>query len=253
MQYTLSIEPAAPVVTIHRRLLAAFGTPFPALRLDPLSQLVLGLVNVRTRDEVAQVAFENLLLAFKGWDRLQYAASDDLEPIITKVAFPEKKAVTLPAALRAITARRGRLTLDFLEELPTDAARAWLKDIPSVGPKTSASVLNSSTLERRALVVDTQHQRVAKRLGLTPPQGSDEKIAAELDGQMPAIWTAEDISDHHRLMKQLGQTHCRPKAPSCSSCPLLSLCPTGQSRHIRPTRRIPRDDGTQPAYAALSP
>lgn len=243
---------AAPVVTIHRRLLTAFDTPFPALRLDPVSQLILAIMTVRTRDAVARAAFKALVAAFQGWDRLQYAAPGAVESIIRKVAFAEKKAITLTAALRAITARRGRLTLDFLDELPTDAARAWLTDIPGVGPKISASVLNFSTLERRALVVDTHHKRAAKRLRLIPRQANDDKASVLLNDQMPAIWTAEDFSDHHRLMKQLGRTHCTSTAPSCRSCPLLSLCPTGQLRTAPPLRRIAKDGFAEPAFAAPS-
>lgn len=250
MQYALPIAVAAPVVTIHRRLLTAFGVPVPAKRLDPVSQLVLALLNVRTSDEVARTAFEALLSEFDSWDRLQYAAPDAVEPVIRAVAFADKKAVTLPAALRSITARRGHLTLDFLDELPTDAARAWLQDIPSVGPKVSASVLNLSTLERRTLVVDTHHHRVAKRLRLAPRWGNSEKMSALLGGQMPSIWTAEDISDHHGLMKQLGQTYCTRTAPSCDACPLLTLCPTGQQRLALPAIRRLNDGRTAPAFAA---
>lgn len=252
MQYTLSIGAAAPTITIHRRLLAAFGAPLPPLRLDPLSQLVLALINVRTRDEVARAAFAGLALKFRSWDRLQHAAPDVIEPIIDRVTFPEKKSVTLPAALRAITARRGRLTLDFLDELPTDAARAWLTDIPGVGPKISASVLNFSTLQRRALVVDTHCKRVAKRLRLVPRPANDEKVSALMDDQMPSIWTAEDIFDHHRLLKQLGQTHCTATTPSCRSCPLRSLCPTGQARWAAPAKRLSDDRFAEPVMAVSS-
>jgi len=250
MQYALPNGVAAPVVTIHRRLLTAFDTPVPAKRLDPVSQLVLALLNVRTSDEAARTAFDDLLLEFGCWDRLQYTAPGSVEPVIRAVVFPEKKAVTLPTALRSITARRGSLTLDFLDELPTEAAWAWLKDIPGVSTKVGASVLNLSTLERRTLVVDTHHHRVAKRLRLAPRWGNDEKTSTMLGSQMPSIWTAEDFSDHHGLMKQLGQTYCAPTAPSCGACPLLALCPTGQRRMAQPAPRISRDRFVAPGFAA---
>jgi endonuclease-3 len=253
MQYALSIGAAAPVVTIHRRLLTAFGIPVPAKRLAPVSQLVLALLNVRTSDGIARAAFEALSDRFGHWDWLQYAAPDAVEPIIRTVTFAEKKAVTLPAALRSITARRGRLTLDFLDELPTDAARAWLMDVPGVGPKVSASVLNLSTLDRRALVVDTHHTRVAKRLRLAPRWSNTDKTSALLDSQMPSIWTAEDMADHHELMKRLGQSFCSRTAPSCDACPLLSLCPTGQRRVTTSATRRLTNGHPAPVFAASSP
>ena len=49
---------------------------------------------------------------------------------------------------------------------------------------------------------------------------------------LPEEWTAEDMDEHHLLVKRLGQVLCRPKNPNCSECPVRDTCewPKAQPR-----------------------
>lgn len=93
----------------------------------------------------------------------------------------------------------------------------------------SAAVLNFSTLRKRVMVVDCHHFRVAKRLGLLLESTRFPAAQRVLMNQhVPDAWTADDLDDHHSLMKLHGQTFCRHRAPLCRACPLRKLCPIGR-------------------------
>jgi endonuclease III len=224
VQLALPLSLSRPVVEVHYRLLAAYGPPPEWVRLDPVSQLILSLLGSRTRGDVSKMVFHALCERFRDWESLRDAPLAAIEPLLRPVTFAEKKVVWLPAALRSITTRRGRLDLIFLVDWPVKAARGWLETLPGVGPKVSAAVVNFSTLRMRALVVDTHHLRVAKRLNLLPP-ATDAAVAHRLlMRQLPTDWTADDLDTHHTLMKLHGQRFCRHAAPICSPCPLRDLC-----------------------------
>jgi len=211
---------------VHHRLLGRFGKPGPWFHPDPLSQLVLGLVGGRTPEAVSLAAYRDLVRKFASWTALRDAPVEDIRAVIGRVTFAEVKAVRLRQALQQVTERRGRLTLDFLQTLDPASAMGWLMQLPGVGPKTAAVTLNFSTLRMRALVIDTHHLRVVRRLRLVPDRARFEQAFDQLMSQLPAEWGPGDIDDHHQLMKRLGQTTCHHGNPQCGHCPLFSLCPS---------------------------
>lgn len=212
--------------TVHTRLLARFGKPGPWLHLDPVSQFAMGMIGGRTREQESRAAFEALSRRFRDWEAVRDAPCDVLRAAIAPVNFAERKAPRMQAALRAITMLRRRIELDFLRDLPVDAALAWLEQLPGVGRKVSAATLNFSTLRMRSLVVDTHHLRIVRRLGLIRPHATYEEAYRRLMPRLPEHWTASELDDHHQLLKRLGQTVCRHEAPRCDCCPLRDLCPS---------------------------
>ena len=71
----------------------------------------------------------------------------------------------------------GNLSLDFIKNWSVEKVRKWLEEIPGIGVKTSAAILNFSKVRMRALVVDPHHLRVAQRLGIIPAKCSLDKGA----------------------------------------------------------------------------
>ena len=133
--------------------------------------------------------------------------------------------------LRAITERRGgELSLDFLADWPVLEARAWLEELPGVGPKTSAATLLFSRLRKPALPVDSHHHRVAARLGLIPAGVAVGPSHAVLEAQLPADWSAQQVYDNHEALMLHGQRCCFVRNPACRRCPVLDLCPYGRAR-----------------------
>lgn len=213
---------------VHTRLLARFGRPGPWQALDPVSQFVMGMIGGRTRESESRAAFEALRRQFADWEAVRDAPGPAIHATIAPVNFAEIKAPRLQEALHAITSLRRRIDLDFLGDLAVDTALAWLERIPGVGRKVSAATLNFSTLRMRALVVDTHHLRVVRRLGLTRPHAQYEEAYRRLMPRLPPGWGADELDDHHQLFKRLGQTICRADGSRCRMCPLWDICPSFQ-------------------------
>jgi endonuclease-3 len=150
----------------------------------------------------------------------------EVERALAGITFAEEKAQRIQTALKAITARVGTLTLDFLAKYRTDKIRDWLEQFEGVGNQVSAAVVNFSTLRRRALCVDAHHLRVTQRLALTA-RADAATTEERLMRLVPADWSAEMLDEHHALIKIHGQTLCTFADPQCGRCPLLPRCPFG--------------------------
>ncbi len=221
----------AKALEIQRRLCAVYGCPIPYFHhLDPLSELISSLLSHRTRNHDSGVAFKALRARFPTWHEVMEAPLALVQDTIAAVTWPEQKAPRIQLVLREIMRRHGELSLAFLGDLPVDKARAWLQDLPGVGPKTSAATLLFSLLRMPALPIDSHHYRVAMRTGLIGPKVSEARSHVILAGQLPPDWPAQEVYDNHEVMMIHGQRCCFAARPACARCPLLDLCPEGQSR-----------------------
>ncbi len=228
----------ARLIRIDAALAAAFGPPPRWLYPDPVEVLVLALLSARTRDEVALAAHRVLRLRFPRWEDLIEADPAVVERLIGRTTWPDRKTLHLQEALRALQAARGRLELDFLAGLGVEAATAWLRTLPGVGPKTASCVLLFSRLRLRALPVSTGHHRTAKRLGLISRRAGAEAAHEPLLAMLPPDWDNDRIERHHWLVKRLGHDHCTDRRPRCGSCPVRELCPSRGRILPAPEHRI---------------
>ena len=224
MQLSFDLEAAPLLPQLRARLVEFYGPQQPTRRLDPLSQLIKSIINSRTYDQVSWPAFVRLREAFPDWAELAQAAPKDIEALIAPVTHADAKAKQLPILIRVLAMRPGGLDLGFLGEHGVDQAMAWLRDLPGVGPMSAAATLNFSTLNMRALVVDTHTHRVTKRLGLTSRTGDAAQAYETLMSLVPAGWTAEDLFELHWLLKGLGQDICADPMALCGRCPLKASC-----------------------------
>ncbi|MEX0786514.1 MAG: endonuclease III, partial [Dehalococcoidia bacterium] len=121
---------------------------------DPIAELVLTLLSQNTSDSNSGRAFIRLLNEYPDWESLLDADVKKIERAIQPGGLAPTKAPRLQALLRGVKTRVGSLDLSFLNDLPLEEARAWLRSLPGVGPKTAACVLLFS-LGMPALPVDT--------------------------------------------------------------------------------------------------
>ena len=105
--------------------------------------------------------------------------------------------------------------------MPLSEAKAWLKRLPGVGPKTAAIVLCFS-LGMPAMPVDTHVFRVARRLGFVGPKASAEQAHDILEAVVPD----EDVYRFHMLLISHGRTTCKARRPLCLECVLGEICPS---------------------------
>ena len=217
------------LLEVHARLCAVYGCPIPHFHnLDPLDELVSSLLSHRTKNADSARAFKQLRARFATWHDVLNADVSEVETAIAPATWPEQKAPRLQEVLRQIQEKCGELSLDFIESLDVSAARAWLEQLPGVGPKTSAAVLCFSRLHRRALPVDSHHHRVAIRLGIIPAKLAVGPSHAVLEAMLPPDWDAQQVYDNHEVLMLHGQKICHHFSPQCGKCVLLDLCPTGQ-------------------------
>jgi len=188
-----------------------------------MTELVLTILSQNTSDTNSGRAFMRLKKRFPTWEALMAAPTDEIETTITVGGLARIKAPRIKAALEAVHEKRDGFDIDFLRDLPLEEAKAWLRELNGVGPKTAACVLMFA-LGRPALPVDTHVHRVAQRLGLVPPKASAEKAHDILE----AMLAPEEVYPLHIMLIKHGRRLCSAQRPRCEDCPLLDGCPAGQ-------------------------
>lgn len=205
---------------IDARLTAYYGEPAPRGRADPLSELVAVVLSQHTSDLNSERAFESLRARYPSWEAVRTAPTPELAEVIRSGGLAQIKAPRIQRILTQILEARATLSLDFLVDLPLDAARAFLRGLDGVGPKSAACVLLFS-LDKPAMPVDTHVHRVARRLGLIDARTSAEAAHAELERMVPAA----DVYRFHVNLIQHGRQICKAQRPRCAVCPVNTLCP----------------------------
>jgi endonuclease-3 len=112
----------------------------------------------------------------------------------------------------------------------------WLEELPGVGMRNAATVLNFSKLRKRAFSVDTHQLRVGERLGFLPPGADAARGFATFMRLAPDAWDGDDLYELHWLIKLHGQGRCRHARPVCAGCPLAQIC---ASKRDRTGRNLP--------------
>ncbi len=192
---------------------------------DPLSELILTLLSQNTSGQNTRRAFSSLRERFESWEAVAEASVEDIAQAIKGGGLAQVKAARIKAILETIRRERGGLDLSFLAELPLPEAKAWLRKLPGVGPKTVACVLLFS-LGRPVLPVDTHVYRVSRRLGLISAKVSPERAQEELERQLPP----EEFERFHLNLIEHGRRVCRARRPRCEVCILRQECPEGSAK-----------------------
>jgi endonuclease-3 len=213
---------------ISAKLIALYGKPEWKPRYAPIDELVDCILSQSTTDANRDRAFAALKARFPDWESVRDAPTEAVVEAIRPAGLANQKAPRIQNALRHITRERGSLTLDFLAEMETEAAKAWLTAIDGVGPKTAAIVL-CFAFGKPAFPVDTHVYRVSKRLGLIGEKVSAEAAHAELEALIPP----EEYYPAHLNLIAHGRALCRARKPHCERCPLTDEC-----RHFQASQPI---------------
>lgn len=212
-------------------LIAAFGRIIrPAdKRRSPEWVLVHGVIGAQTKTAASNASTDGLLAEFGSWEAVAELALDALEARLQRQTFPNVAAKRLKDCLGAIIAERGAVDLSHLSAMDLPEAMAWLERLPGVARKNSAGVMNASTFDRKAMVIDGHHRRIMQRMGIVSAKADTARTYDTLMPILPGEWSAADMDEHHLLLKKLGQTFCRVRKPQCEGCPVRGHCKTGTS------------------------
>ena len=232
MQLDLGSDPRTDILRrTQAALIERFGRIIrpPDKRRSPEWVLVHGVIGAQTKTAASNASTDGLLDEYGSWEAVASASADDLEARLQRQTFPSVAAKRLKDSLQAIIDQRGAVDLRHLSNLETADAMAWLETLPGVARKNSAGVMNASTFNRRAMVIDGHHRRIMQRMGIVPAKADTAKTYDALMPIVPEEWSAEDMDEHHLLLKKLGQTFCRPRKAECEGCPVRADCKTGSS------------------------
>lgn len=225
MQRSFDFGVDSDVMRMRDQLVGHFGEYSPAPKRTPIAQLVKSLISSRTHDEVSLLAFIRLTNRYTSWSALADAPVEDVQRIISEVTFADIKAKRLHLSLCTVRNSNPKFDLQFLSRESTPDAINWLEQLPGVGRKVSAAVLNFSTLRFPALVIDTHVLRVLRRYGMVSAK-SDTVTAYGIMMSATSGWSASELTELHDLLKRLGKTHCRHHVAQCQGCPLRYDCVT---------------------------
>jgi endonuclease-3 len=205
------------------RLLAERYGPFPQEpRLDAAHELVFTILSQHTSDTNSERAFRRLMTRFNTLEAVAQADVKDIEESISAGGLARVKAPRIKQILnRVLELNRGSLDLSFLREMPLEDAKAWLRQLPGIGPK-SAGIILSFALGMPAMAIDTHIYRVCQRLGLIGPKVNAEK-AHEI---MEAAVEPEQVFPFHIAFITHGRQVCKAQRPRCGECTIAYGCPS---------------------------
>jgi endonuclease-3 len=186
---------------------------------EPLGALVMTILSQHTSDRNSERAYDSLRRRFPDWDAVRGAPVGEIADAIRPGGLADAKAPRIQAVLEQIREKAGATNLDFLDEMPTGEAKAYLEAFHGVGPKTAACVLMFS-LGRPVLPVDTHVFRVSHRLGLIPKRLGEAKAHDALQ----ALLRPEQVYPFHMHTIRHGRRVCLAQRPRCAACVLSERC-----------------------------
>jgi len=209
----------AKYAPISAALTEVYGRLDWARNQDGMDELISCILSQSTNDINRDRAFARLKERFPDWEAVRFAELEDLIDAVRPAGLANQKAPRIQNALEVIFEKAGAYSIDFLNDLSLDEAKAWLVSLKGIGPKTAAIVL-CFAYGRPAFPVDTHIYRVSKRVGFLP-----EKLSADdAHPVMEAIAPPEDYYQFHIQLIQHGRDTCHARKPACERCSLVDHC-----------------------------
>ncbi len=151
---------------------------------------------------------------------------EDLERLVRPAGFFRQKASRLKLFVGHLFDRHGG---DFRAMLcgPLEEVRGELLSLNGIGPETADSILLYAG-NHPTFVVDAYTRRLFCRLGILQGDEGYEAIRSLFMENLPH--SADLFNEYHALIVEECKKFCSKVKPLCSQCPLLLLCPFGESR-----------------------
>ncbi|MEM2224763.1 MAG: endonuclease III [Candidatus Caldarchaeum sp.] len=198
------------VVKILEKRYLTGSKPEHVSDVDPFKILVGALLSHRTRDEMTDIAYNELFNRYKNPAELADADVREIAKTIKRVGFYRQKAKRIKKIARIIYGERGGRVPESREEL---------MKLPGVGPKTADIVL-SAAFSKPEVAVDTHVQAVAVRLGIASEKAGYEEIKRNIT----TLAAEEDLPIINHLFVSFGREVCKKPRPKCSICPITTFC-----------------------------
>jgi A/G-specific adenine glycosylase len=106
---------------------------------------------------------------------------------------------------------------------PPRTAAAW-RELPGVGPYTSAAIASIAQAEPVACVDGNVVRILARLIGDGTEYRDSASAAKAFTPLAEALINASAPGDHNQAMMELGATICLKHAPACLGCPVRAWC-----------------------------
>ena len=209
----------AKYAPIAARLFEVYGRIDWQRDQSPVDELISCVLSQSTTDTNRDRGFAALKARYGSWADVHHAPPQDVIDTIRSAGLANQKGPRIQGILGRVYAERGAYNIDFLADLPIDAAKTWLESLDGVGPKTAAIVL-CFAFGRPAFPVDTHIHRVSRRVGFIPDTMSAEKAHPVMEAIVPP----EKYYEFHIQLIQHGRETCQARSPRCERCPLTEYC-----------------------------
>ncbi len=218
---------------INQRLKEYYGEPERPTELTGIEYLVETILSQNTNDINRDKAFKNLQEKYDSWEKVENLDRDELIDTIRVAGLGPTKAERIQESLRIVREDQGEYSLEFINDMSIEDGKAWLTEIPGIGPKTAAIIL-CFHFGKPVMPVDTHVHRISQRLGLVPEGVSRTKSHDLLEERVP-----NDIKyEFHRLLIDHGRKHCKAQHATCCEGPLADLCSNCEEINSRDELRI---------------
>ncbi|WP_372910056.1 endonuclease III [Salinigranum sp.] len=197
---------------------------------DGFECLVRTILSQNTSDKASQPAHDSLVTRYGPADELAEnlaaAPQDELAETISSAGlYNQKSEVIVRTAAWVLDEYGSTEAFDrFVRESDPGVVRETLLSLKGVGPKTADCVLLFAGGRGGVFPVDTHVHRIARRMGLAPPDADHEDVREHLERDVPA----EKCGFGHTAMIQFGREYCSARKPACldgpEACPLYDHC-----------------------------
>ncbi|WP_380674602.1 endonuclease III domain-containing protein [Salinigranum sp. GCM10025319] len=173
---------------------------------DGFECLVRTILSQNTSDKASQPAHDSLMERYGPADELAESVADAqhdelAETIASAGLYNQKSAVIIDAAEWVLEEYGSTEGFDrFVREGDPGEVRETLLSVNGVGPKTADCVLLFSGGRGGVFPVDTHVHRIARRMGLAPPDADHETVREHLERDVPAEkcgFGREDIANSY--------------------------------------------------------
>jgi len=187
---------------------------------DPFKNLIIGILSQNTSDRNCTRAYIGLAKRIQiNPQALSFLSEMEIREAIKPGGLYNLKAKRIKNLTKVIMKKYGGDTASIIVPRNPEKTRENLLQLSGIGPKT-ADVFISECLDFGVMAVDTNIDRVVKRLGFVLPNAGYYEIKNALEKEI----SPKERLRAHELLIRLGRDYCKASKHLCKNCPLNKLC-----------------------------
>lgn len=210
---------SAPVTQRLPDIISKLQQAYPSARLsinysNSLELLIATILVGKSTEKEVNMVTQSLFSRFKTPEQFIEASRMDIERILRPLRFYRQKAKHIQLMCQVLVQRHGG-------RVPTEMND--LVKLPGIARKAANTVIGEINGQADGVAVDMHVTRISKRLGL-----ARGKSAETIERQLKEVLPTEHWSMMPHWMARHGEECCNVRAPQCTNCPLMALCPSAQ-------------------------